>query len=69
MEYFKVKGDFITLGQFLKTKGFVHSGGMVKDFLQITKITLNDQRENRRGKKIFPNDTLKLLGKVFYFVK
>lgn len=69
MEKFVIKGEFITLGQFIKVTNFVSSGGMVKPFLEETNILLNGLKENRRNKKIYPNDELTLMGKVYLFVK
>lgn len=68
MEVFKIKGEFITLGQFIKVESFVSSGGMVKIFLEEAKIKLNGVNENRRGKKIYPNDLLEINGKFYKFI-
>ena len=68
MEKFIIKGDFITIGQFLKTHSIVSSGGMVKPFLEENDIFLNGVKENRRGKKIYVNDTLSVLGKEYLFI-
>ncbi|NLN51124.1 MAG: RNA-binding S4 domain-containing protein [Acholeplasmataceae bacterium] len=67
MQKFKIKGEFITLGQFVKANNLVSSGGMVKPFLAEIKIVLNGVEENRRGKKIFPGDQLEILGKKIVF--
>lgn len=68
MEKFILKGDFITIGQFLKTHNIVSSGGMVKPFLEENDVYLNGVKENRRGKKIYKNDRLRVLGKEYLFV-
>lgn len=68
MEKFIIKGEFITIGQFLKTHNLVSSGGMVKPFLEENEILLNSVKENRRGKKIYKDDVLSVLGKEYLFL-
>lgn len=68
MEKFIIKGEFITIGQFLKTHNLVSSGGMVKPFLEENEILLNGVKENRRGKKIYKDDVLSVLGKEYLFL-
>ncbi|MFA5719835.1 MAG: RNA-binding S4 domain-containing protein, partial [Acholeplasmataceae bacterium] len=58
MEHFKIKGAYITLGQFVKAASLVSSGGMVKHFLEENVILLNGVEENKRGKKLYPKDVL-----------
>ena len=55
-----IKTEFITLGQLLKFLGLVGSGGEAKMFLQMNKILVNDAPDNRRGRKIYPNDIVKI---------
>lgn len=68
MEKFVIKGEYITLGQFIKASNLVSSGGMVKPFLEDNLILLNNQEENRRGKKIYAGDKLQVVGKLYMFV-
>lgn len=65
---FIVKGEFITLAQFLKEEAIISSGGQAKWYLQDNPVNLNDQLENRRGKKLHPGDTLKVEGEEYRFV-
>lgn len=67
MMKFIIEGDYITLGQFLKSEDFVYSGGMVKHFLENNEIYLNGQKENRKGKKIYPKDKLTINKKEYLF--
>jgi S4 domain protein YaaA len=55
-----IKTDYITLGQLIKYLSLVGSGGEVKIFLQMNDIYLNGELENRRGRKIYPGDILKI---------
>lgn len=69
MEKYFIKGDYITLTQFLKDRDFVYSGGMVKSFLEENEVYLNGLKEVRRGKKIYPQDKLIINKKEFLFLK
>lgn len=69
MEKYLIKGEYITLGQFLKDCGFIYSGGMAKQFLTENEIYLNGSKENRRGKKIYPNDNLIINQKEYVFTR
>lgn len=53
-----IKGDFITLGQLLKEAGVIPTGGAAKWFLKDHQVLVNDQAENRRGKKLRSGDTV-----------
>lgn len=68
MTEFKLKGEYITLGQLIKVLGLVGSGGMVKAFLADKEITLNGEKENRRGKKLFLGDVLIIQNKNYKIV-
>ena len=51
---------YITLGQFLKLANVISSGGMAKPFLQQMEVFVNDELENRRGKKLYDTDTVSI---------
>lgn len=55
---FSIKGEYITLSQFLKEENIISSGGQAKWFLQENPVQLNGEKENRRGKKLHPGDEL-----------
>ena len=54
----KIYGDFITLGQLLKKKDYISSGSYAKLFLHENDILVNDEKETRRGRKLYPNDVV-----------
>lgn len=54
--------EYITLGQFLKLSDCIDSGGQAKSFLAETAIQVNGQAENRRGRKLYPNDSIHVTG-------
>lgn len=64
MKKIKIKSgeDFITLGQLLKVAGIIQTGGEAKYFLSKNEVTVNDQSESRRGKKLREGDQIKITG-------
>lgn len=56
----EINSEYITLGQFLKLTSIISSGGMAKPFLAQTEIFVNNEAENRRGKKLYPEDTISI---------
>lgn len=54
----EIQDSYITLGQFLKLTSIISSGGMAKPFLAQTEIYVNDEAENRRGKKLYDQDII-----------
>ncbi len=70
IEQVKLTDNFMTLTQLLKEAGIVGSGGQVKWYLQETPVKLNGVTENRRGKKLYPNDVVELAsGEVYQIVQ
>lgn len=51
-----IKDEFITLGQVLKEAALIDSGGQAKWFLAEVPVWVNDEEENRRGRKLYPGD-------------
>lgn len=64
---FKVKGEYITLSQFLKEESIISSGGQAKWYLQDNPVILNGESENRRGKKLRAGDNLEVAGEKYVF--
>ncbi len=60
MKNIKIKGDFITLQQLLKLENVISSGGEIKYFLQENVVLVNNERETRRGRKLYPGDIVKV---------
>lgn len=55
---FPISSEYITLGQFLKLADIINSGGMAKPFLEEYVVLVNGKEESRRGKKLYPGDTV-----------
>ncbi|MCY8550114.1 S4 domain-containing protein YaaA [Bacillus haynesii] len=54
--------EMITLGQFLKLADVIQSGGMAKWFLSEYKVLVNDEPDNRRGRKLYVGDVVTIEG-------
>lgn len=65
---FTIAGEFITLAQFLKEESIISSGGQAKWYLKENPVKLNGQLEDRRGKKIHPDDVLEVAGQQYKFI-
>ena len=59
-QIFNISTEYITLGQLLKETGVIDTGGMAKWFLAEHEVFVNDELENRRGKKLYPGDEVRL---------
>ncbi|MFI3328967.1 MAG: S4 domain-containing protein YaaA [bacterium] len=60
MEKVKINTEFITLGQLLKITTIASSGGMAKMLLQELVIYVDNELENRRGKKLYPGTIIEI---------
>lgn len=57
-----IKGDYITLGQFLKVVNAVESGAMAKMVIADGEVLVNGEVEVRRGKKLRQGDKVSFDG-------
>jgi ribosome-associated protein len=55
-----IRGEMIRLGQLLKLAGIVDSGSEVKALLASESVSINEQREVRRGRQLHPGDTVRV---------
>lgn len=55
-----ISSEYITLGQFLKFTGIINNGSEAKIAVLELKISINGASECRRGRKIYPNDVVKI---------
>ena len=63
---FKVKNEFITLGKLLKACDFISSGAQAKFAVKEMNILVNDEREDRRGRKLYAGDTVIVEGEQIH---
>ncbi len=60
----KISTEYIKLEQFLKLAGVAQTGGEAKIMIQDNEVTVNGERENRRGRKLYPGDKVCVNGKT-----
>ncbi|MGM9971629.1 MAG: S4 domain-containing protein YaaA [Anaeroplasmataceae bacterium] len=60
MKSIKINTDYITLGQLLKIVDLISSGGEVKFFLSENKVYVNNELEQRRGRKLYKGYIIKV---------
>ena len=65
MEKVSINSEYITLGQFLKYVGIIDCGSYAKQFLLENKVLINNEQDQRRGRKIYPGDVVKVLNKTY----
>ncbi|MDR9793682.1 MAG: S4 domain-containing protein YaaA [Bacillaceae bacterium] len=65
----QIKGEYITLGQFLKLADVIQTGGMAKWFLQEHEVLVNSEREERRGRKLRDGDIVEVKETGTFIVK
>jgi len=61
----QLKTPYITLDQLLKITDWISSGGEAKTAVKTLKISVNGEREDRRGRKLYPGDTVTIEGKSY----
>ena len=60
-----INSDFIKLDQFLKWATVVNSGIEAKFLIEAGKVLVNEEIEQRRGRKLFPGDRVQVSNQVF----
>ena len=69
MKEIQIHTPFITLGQFLKLANLISNGGEAKIFLMENIVYVNQEKENRRGRKLYPGYEIELEGQKFMIVE
>lgn len=62
MKTVAISTEYIKLDQFLKLADCVPTGGMAKALLQEEAVKVNGELEDRRGRKLYPGDTVNVEG-------
>lgn len=60
MEKIKIHTEFIKLNQLLKWLNVAESGASANHMILEGLVKVNDQTETRKGKKIYPGDTVEI---------
>lgn len=63
MEAVAISDDYIKLGQVLKLAGMVGSGVEAKVVIQDGQVKVNGEVDTRRGRKVYPQDTVEYGGR------
>lgn len=65
MEIFNLRSgdEFIRLGQLLKAVGAVDSGVEAKEAIQEGDVSVNGEKETRRGRKLYAGDVVSYDGR------
>ncbi len=61
----RITTPYITLGQLLKMTDWIDSGGQAKVAVKTLKIKVNGEKEDRRGRKLYPTDVIDIEGKTY----
>ena len=69
METIKLREEFIKLGQLLKAAGWVEDGVEAKLVIQDGKVTVNQETETRRGRKLYDGDVVSFDGHEIKIIK
>jgi S4 domain protein YaaA len=62
MKPVQIGTEYITLGQMLKLTDCIDSGGQAKAFLAEATIVVNGEPDNRRGRKLYRGDRVRVEG-------
>jgi ribosome-associated protein len=65
MKEIKIYTEYVTLGQFLKIADIIQTGGEAKFYLSENVIYVNQEIDNRRGRKLRNGDVI-LIGEEEY---
>ncbi len=65
MKTVKINKEYIELQQLLKLLNYISSGGEAKYYLKENEVYVNDELEDRRGRKIYPGYTVKILNDLY----
>ncbi len=55
-----IHSEYIKLDTFMKLSNCVSTGGMAKALLQEGLVFVNGEQEERRGRKLYPGDIVKV---------
>lgn len=61
--------EFIRLGQALKKAGIVGAGSDAKILIGNGEVSVNGEIEERRGRKLYPGDTVSFEEETFQVIK
>ena len=69
MEPISITTEYIRLDSLLKLTGAGDTGGQATVLIQVGRVQVNGETCSMRGKKLFPGDTVSLLGRSYQVAK
>ncbi len=60
MKRIEIWSEYITLGQLLKLANVISNGAEAKGYLSENMPLINGAEDNRRGRKLYPGDIVRL---------
>lgn len=60
MKTVQISSEYIKLDQFLKLADCISTGGMAKALIQDGAVKVNDEPEQRRGRKLYAGDVVEV---------
>lgn len=64
-----IRTDYIELKNLLKITNTIQTGGEAKYYLQENFVLVNEVEENRRGRKLYPGDRVKIGDNIYLISK
>ncbi len=64
----KITTEYIELQQLLKLTDWISTGGEAKEAVKRLRISVNGIREDRRGRKLYPGDKVKIQNRIYEVV-
>lgn len=64
MDTITIRDEFIKLGQAMKLAGMIDSGADAKAVIEDGFVKVNNEPEDRRGRKLYKGDTFTYKGKT-----
>ena len=68
MKEVKITTEYIKLGQLLKFVGIIDNGSLAKVFLAENEVIINGERDDRRGRKLYPSDIIEVFNEKYTIV-
>lgn len=65
MKKIQISTEFIKLDQFLKFIGEAETGGMAKEMILDSQVTVNGEICTARGKKLYSGDTVEIFENTY----
>lgn len=64
-----IRTDYLELKNLLKMTNTIQTGGEAKYYLQENYVLVNGEKDNRRGRKLYPGDQVEIEGEIYLICK